>query len=129
MDEIDIAMDAGWDGDPEKFVNGLIKAGFLEKRDNVFILHDWKDHQPFITTLPERRQKAREAAQARWEKKDAKKAENADRIKNQCETHKKTMRDASISHAPTPTIKQQNKHFSNTIPEKYINRLLCNVSA
>ena len=29
MDEIDIALEAGWDGDAQKFVDAMLQSGFL----------------------------------------------------------------------------------------------------
>ncbi|HFQ92036.1 MAG TPA: hypothetical protein ENK29_04070 [Chromatiales bacterium] len=44
-DEIDIALEAGWDGDPQEFVDALLKVGFLDRdEDGVYSLHDWLDH-------------------------------------------------------------------------------------
>lgn len=47
MDEVDIALDAGWEKEPTSFVEALMKCGFLEKdQDGTYFLHDWDDHQP-----------------------------------------------------------------------------------
>ncbi len=45
FDALDIALEAGWSGDPEVFVDALIKAGFLDVlEDGTFILLDRLEH-------------------------------------------------------------------------------------
>ncbi len=66
MSDVDIAVEAGWDGDAAEFVSGLKDAGYLKRhRQNRFKLHDWKVHQPWIYFAPERSKKARKAATLR----------------------------------------------------------------
>lgn len=66
MDALDIALMAGWPGDPEKFCEDLQLAGFLDMRaDRVFVLHDWAEHQPWVVGSEERRSSARKAANIR----------------------------------------------------------------
>lgn len=67
MDEIDIALEAGWEGAPKQFVAALVECGFLEKADNgSFALHDWDDHQGYVIHAERRKAQARNAAAARW---------------------------------------------------------------
>jgi hypothetical protein len=67
MDEIDIALEAGWEGDPQQFVTALVECGFLEKTDNgAYALHDWSDHQGYAIHAERRKANARNAAAARW---------------------------------------------------------------
>lgn len=67
MDEIDIALEAGWEGDPQQFVAALVECGFLEKTDNgAYALHDWSDHQGYAIHAERRKANARNAAAARW---------------------------------------------------------------
>lgn len=40
----EIAQGAGWDGDPDEFVNALIAAGFIDQADDRLFLHDWEDY-------------------------------------------------------------------------------------
>jgi len=69
LDEEDIAIAADWDGDPQEFVNTLIEIGFLEKlEDGTYKIHDWEEHQPWAVGARERKEKARKAAKAKWEK-------------------------------------------------------------
>lgn len=72
MDETDIALDAGWEGDPAVFVKALLDCGFLERdEDGTFRLHDWEEHQSWACKADERTAKAKKAADARWEKSKA----------------------------------------------------------
>lgn len=49
MDEIDIALEAGWDGDAQKFVDAMLQSGFLERMDDgTYRLHDWEEHQDVL---------------------------------------------------------------------------------
>lgn len=67
MDEIDIALEAGWEGDPQTFVTALVECGFLEKDSNgAYALHDWSDHQGYAIHAERRKANARNAAAARW---------------------------------------------------------------
>ena len=69
MDETDIALESGWEGEPQKIVSALIECGFLEKTENgVFVLHDWEYHQSYVIHAESRKQKAQKAAAIRWEK-------------------------------------------------------------
>jgi len=69
-DEHDIALEAGWDGEPEEFVKALIDCRFLEKMEcGTYKLHDWEDHQGYVIHSKERIERAKSAAQARWSKK------------------------------------------------------------
>lgn len=48
MDELDIALEAGWNGDPKQFVEALMEARLLEKNGECFLLHDWAENQPWV---------------------------------------------------------------------------------
>jgi hypothetical protein len=42
-----IAGEAGWDKNPDDFVNALVSIGFLDENpDNRLLVHDWSDHAP-----------------------------------------------------------------------------------
>ncbi|WP_144082430.1 hypothetical protein [Desulfocurvibacter africanus] len=68
MDEVDIALEAGWEGDPGQFVEAMRTAGFLDLTEEGWKLHDWEEHQPWVTKAEERTAQARKAADARWAK-------------------------------------------------------------
>ena len=67
MDETDIALEAGWEGEPKKFVSALVECGFLDKTPNgVYALHDWEEHQAYVIHAERRKAQARNAAAVRW---------------------------------------------------------------
>ena len=68
MDETDIALEAGWEGeDVQKLVSALVECGFLEKTESgAYALHDWEDHQAYVIHAEQRKTQARNAAAARW---------------------------------------------------------------
>ncbi len=39
-----LAAGANWSGDPEALVNGLLRAGFLDRQDERLLLHDWWEY-------------------------------------------------------------------------------------
>lgn len=67
MDEVDIALEAGWEGDPNEFIEALLICRFLEKDEKgVYSLHDWEEHQPWVVNAKARSEKARNAVNAKW---------------------------------------------------------------
>jgi hypothetical protein len=66
FDAFDLAMTAGWPGDPEAFVNGLIEAGFLDVlEDGTFALRGWQEHQPYLIRADTRDESAGDPDEAR----------------------------------------------------------------
>ena len=68
LDNSDIADASGWSGDADLFVNTLCEIELLDRTDPMSI-HDWEDNQPWASKAPERSEKAKKAANARWERK------------------------------------------------------------
>ena len=67
MDTTDIALEAGWEGDPQAFVDALLQCVFLEHTPNGdYALHDWEFHQGYVVHAEERRERAKKAAAKRW---------------------------------------------------------------
>ena len=90
MNDIDIAMEAGWEGDPEVFVMSIgpkpLGVGFLDKTESgVYKIHDWEEHQPWVFYSKERSKKARKAALVKWgyteKEEDVETKTRAERIK------------------------------------------------
>ncbi|SBV99804.1 Prophage LambdaSo, replication protein O (modular protein) [uncultured delta proteobacterium] len=82
MDEIDIALEAGWEDEPQKFVTALVECGFLEKDEyGAYALHDWSDHQGYAIHAERRKANARNAAAARWNARQEK------ILRDACEQH------------------------------------------
>ena len=102
MDAADIALDAGWDGDVDFFVGALVSCGFLElNEDGVYVLHDWAEHQGYAQFAEERREQARNAANARWAKHRAP-AGSAVGMPEQCGEHVSALPADAESNAPSP---------------------------
>jgi hypothetical protein len=88
MDELDISLEANWEGDPRKFVKTLIDVGFLDRdQDGTYSLHDWNEHQPWVVGAKVRSERARKASQARWGS------------PMKCQEHATSIKEASSEHA------------------------------
>ena len=60
LDELDIALMAGWEEDPLTFVTALTRCGFLDQNEaGVFVLHDWVEHNPYASSADDRSDSAR----------------------------------------------------------------------
>lgn len=91
MDAMDVALEAGWEDDPEKFVSAMRESGFLDQDGNgTYRLHDWEDHQPWVVDSEKRSAKAKKAAETRWGKAEAK--------PNQSSKHARSMQQAQNEH-------------------------------
>jgi len=59
LDHLDIADAAGWDGDPDLFVQALIdcgpgnKSGFVDVTDDGMVLHDWSTYTDVLASARE----------------------------------------------------------------------------
>ncbi len=100
MDEIDIALEAGWpldaEGGAEKFVDALLQCKFLEKNvQGKYILHDWHDHQGYVIHAEQRKQQARKAAETRWNKKQV--------VQGECSQHTSSNPPTQPVPSPEPT--------------------------
>lgn len=52
----------------DPLVDILIEVGFVKKNGTDYEIHDWAEHQPWLYGAEERSEKARAAANARWNK-------------------------------------------------------------
>ena len=94
MDEIDIALAAGWDKDSALFVAGLMRCGFLDRHeDGTYALHDWEEHQGYAVHAEARSAKSKKAAETRWKARN-----DAPSI----EKHATSNAPSTISNAPIP---------------------------
>lgn len=104
FDALDLAMEAGWSGDPEAFKDALIKAGFLDVLDDgTYALHDWKEHQPFVIHAKNRSESAKKAARVKWENRDASRMEHgcdadATPLRGACDPDESLMQPADDPH-------------------------------
>ena len=76
MDAEDIALDSGWEGEPQEFVEALIDVGFLDLVDGCYLLHDWHEHNSYAAKADMRRVASRNAADIRWNNKRGMREEN-----------------------------------------------------
>lgn len=88
MDLDDIAIASDWSGDEKEFIDALVKIGWVEKIDGVYILHDWEENNPWAADAVNRSERARKAAEKRWE-----------RAKEQSENDSKEMPEDANSNA------------------------------
>lgn len=42
---LDIALACGWDDQPEKLLDALVKCRFVDRDGDVMVIHDWPEHQ------------------------------------------------------------------------------------
>lgn len=70
LDNLDLALMAGWNGDPDEFVGAMIKAGFIDDTEVGLFVHDWPEHNGYASAAKERSDAARRAAKARWDKRN-----------------------------------------------------------
>jgi len=80
--EGEVTLAFGYKGNPTRFIDAMTDAGFLEKKDDAFIIHEWPEHQGDI--LDKR---------AQWR----------ERKRNQRERDKGVTRDGHASH-PLPSL-------------------------
>lgn len=83
MDAEDIALDSGWEGDPQEFVEALIEVGFLDLVDGCYLLHDWHEHNSYAAKADMRRVASRNAADIRWNNKRGMREENGIALERQ----------------------------------------------
>ncbi|GHV53980.1 hypothetical protein FACS1894206_05790 [Deltaproteobacteria bacterium] len=97
MDAIDIALEAGWEGEAQVFVSALIECGFLNQTESgAYFLHDWEDHQGYVVHADERKSKAKNAAARRWQ------GANANSMPQACSEHTIGIAESDLSNAPSP---------------------------
>jgi len=104
----DIEAEAYWEGEQGAFVGALEHAGLLDGKPGEYRLHDWAEHQPWLAGATDRSEQAKRAAEARWAKHAASMrgacGEHAGSINQQSGAHADSMRPASISNAPSPSL-------------------------
>ncbi|CAK7044217.1 MAG: hypothetical protein DELT_02960 [Desulfovibrio sp.] len=79
MDETDIALEAGWEKEPQEFITALMDCRLLEKTESgAYALHDWEDHQGYVIHAERRKAQARSAAATRWKNRQGEAVPEAD---------------------------------------------------
>jgi hypothetical protein len=99
MNNEDIAIDAGWDGDADAFVHELVDIGWLDGEPGSYQIHDWADEQPWLNSAEERSEAARHAALVKHGK-----AEPRARKKREvCAPHAPSSQNRVSGSAPSPS--------------------------
>ena len=63
-EEIDIALAAEWTGDVADFIDGMERAGFLDRGEHGWIVHDWRDYAGRLIEQRERNTERRRRARS-----------------------------------------------------------------
>ncbi len=65
----DVEIAAGWTGRPGVLIRALKRTGFLDPAPGRGLtVHDWGEHNPYAARGADRQARARQAAEARWNK-------------------------------------------------------------
>lgn len=104
-DEIDIADAAGWPEDREakELVDALIKSRWLDCDDGFYSLHDWDEHQGWACGETKRKEAARIAAKAKWDRRTVKADNDKDNLRPQCGNDAKAKRKHKKRNVPSPS--------------------------
>lgn len=107
MDAEDIAIAAQWEGDPGEFVDALLNIKFMENDGELLRIHDWVENNPWAAGAKARSDKAKKAAQARWEgdtnSTPKQSTEHATSIDEQSKTKEQAKQKAELSNTPSPS--------------------------
>lgn len=66
LDPEEVEMLASWDGEPGEFCRALTNLKLIDKKPSAYVIHDWKQHNPWVATQEQRSAKAKKAAEKRW---------------------------------------------------------------
>lgn len=117
-DKYDVAIAAGWeDEEPDRLVDALIRSGWLDQDDDgVYSLHDWGDHQGWVSGSEKRSKAARKAALIKNHGKEAaeeilrisadrrkKGADRTNKAAAACDPHDPAHADSQKTPAPSPS--------------------------
>jgi hypothetical protein len=106
MSDEDVAIAAGWDGEPAIFISALMECRFLDDCDGQFAVHDWAMHNGWAANAQARSEQSRSAAEQRWERKRAmpnRADSNAVSIDQHSGQHQSAMPTDANSNAPIPS--------------------------
>jgi hypothetical protein len=68
MEAADIEAECNWTGEPGKLVETLCRLKLLDATSTGFAVHQWAEHQPWVSGFPQRQEAAQKALAARWHK-------------------------------------------------------------
>lgn len=102
MDVDDIEIAAGWNGECSMFYQALLDLCLLDATEEGLFVHDWRDHNSFAAFAKERSEKAKRAAEARW---DANKNIKTmpDNARSNASSMRQALPDNARSNAPIPS--------------------------
>ncbi len=105
MDWEDIELAADWQGEERAFFDFCLDL-WIDDTPESYTLHDWAEHNPWQAEADARSEKAKKAAQARWE--------NAKGSNEQCSKNAQRMLEHNSSNAPSPSPEELriNSEFS-----------------
>lgn len=79
MSHEDIELAVDWTGEELSFAKTLIELSFLDDIDGQLVIHDWAEHNPWAANAQDRKDAARKAVKARWDKASGKYQGDSDR--------------------------------------------------
>ena len=92
IEDIEIACD--WQGDAGSMHRALLELCFIEMLGDALVVHDWADHNSFAIHARERSQKAKKAAEVRWNTQKT--------CYEHASSNAKSMQVDAFSNAPSP---------------------------
>ncbi len=104
---------AGWTGDRDQLIDALVAAGFVDKRDGQWHIHDWDD---YVGRLRDARQKNADDQRKSRERQAAKRAAQETRSALKNATAKRT--NLPQSGTPAPDVRP-----TNTVGKPYVRPL------
>jgi hypothetical protein len=111
MSTADIALAAGWSGDPQPFIDVLVELRWLDLRRHAYYLHGWHEHQQYVIHSRNRSRVASHAAKARWRGVTQKRLEDAGEVR--CLEHARSIAESNApSPAPAPAPNPKRKDTS-----------------
>lgn len=120
MSDEDIEIAAAFEGAPGVLVRELFDLRLLDGQSWTYRVHDWVEHNPWVANRGQRIDKARRAAEARWNQKSDEmlgaKEISAPSIPDSSSLHAQSMPQASISDALHPTPLLQTQPTENQTP-------------
>lgn len=112
MDRDDIALAADYRGDVAEFVDTLLALRLVDFDGETYSIHDYVEHQPWVAKSPERKEKAKKAADKRWGNEPDATTNNQQLSKNidatsmqsACGEHDQALLNDDFSNAPFLTL-------------------------
>lgn len=117
MDDDDIAIAADFPGDSSAFVAVLIELRLLDRAGNDLAIHDWQENNPWAFGSPARNEKAKKAAQARWDRRNNANPDPVNGGKNatSIESYATSIENHATSYAPSPSPSPSPKDTSTVV--------------